>query len=340
MRPMLIQMRDDPEIDLDLLVCGMHLSDKFGHTVDEVKQDFNPIEIDKGDDLGDYFTAQGPDIFLLYGDREESLFAATIALDCNIPIGHIQGGDRTGTQDDTRRHMLSKAANVHFVSTQEAADRLFLMNEGGARVFVVGDSHIDPIAARDYASWWNVKKFIGPLVHPHTPLIILQHPEPTASTSFHDQIYPTLTAVKDEPRDKIVIYPCSDRGCDEFIEEIEAYRGVGGFHIFRNLPSRIFLGLLNHALCIVGNSSCGIIEAPYLNVPAVNIGARQYGRLQCGNVLDVGYDTPAIREAIQQAENMTAINWKLRYGNGSTGKLLVSILKNLNKALLEPKYKS
>src|ERR1700689_768677 len=197
MKPMLRLLRDDPAFELQLVVTDQHVSERFGRTVQEIETEFPvaaAVDMDQKDDkpesraralgiclqgMADTLARLKPDLCVPYGDRGEVLAAATAATALNIPIAHIQGGDISGSQDEIIRHAVTKLSHLHFPSTEESAERIRRMGEEDWRIHVVGDNHIDLIAAGEYAQPAEVMRELGlDLTHP--VIVVLQHSETTA----------------------------------------------------------------------------------------------------------------------------------------------------------------
>lgn len=344
MRPMLRLIRDDPDLELEIVATDMHLKTEFGFTIDEINEEFDGLvgEIyvkgrTKGNELGEILTrlsdimsADRPDVLVLMGDRGETLAAAIAATQFNIPIAHIQGGDITGGIDNPQRNAISKLAHVHFTSCRQSTEWLLRMNERHCRIHEVGDLHVDPIVAGgiEEPSW--VSELTKPVV------IVLQHPDTLSPDTSYNEMNKTLEAVSSNGLSPVVIYPCSDQGYKGTIKSIKWWCGSGtgriGNHcvVTKNLKSPEFLGLMSTVSVIVGNSSAGIIEAPYFGLRAVDIGYRQYGRLSCDLTKWVPHDSDLIAQAIR--ESIDAGSGKVNntlYGDGHAGERVVKVLKEL-----------
>ena len=339
MKPMLRLMRDDPFFELDLVACDMHTDPRFGETVREAEADFDVSKIggitggDRPQVLGyiaEVFARRmkrkRPDLLMLYGDRGESLAAATVATEMCIPIAHLQGGDRSGTMDNRRRHAISMLSDLHFVSNEQSRNNLYGIIHG---IHVVGDSHLDPIFDGDFETMDYIHSCYLDL-DPDKPIyIILFHPDPTDPRDDNLIFRNIMDAVDDLERQFVIIYPCSDPGWEKLVKAINWFRGHENIQIHKNLPSRTFLGLMNCADMIIGNSSAGIIEAPYMDLVALNIGNRQKGRLQSNNVINCGHTIQEIKSCFELAEHLGRQHYPYEklYGNGATGKRIVNILK-------------
>ena len=347
MLPTLNAIREHPDLELSVYPCDQHLQEKFGRTVEEVNDSF-PIVIGRG---GEYTTASGRlhymgdllgsltdflvrrktegipyDILLLIGDRLESLIGAIAAHNLGIPIAHVQAGDITGGVDNAQRWAISWMSTWLFTSNRQAHDLCFDRLHGinmSKWVYNVGDVHIDRLIQEMGSSVNIVQNYI----------VLLQHPDTLQPDNSAKQLGQTLIALRRfQPEYGIVsIYPCSDQGHAPMIEMLEAKVEAKrpGWVVHKNLPHGEFITLLEHASCLVGNSSCGVIEAPYLNTPVVNIGDRQRGRLTSGKVYHAKHDAEEIRNSIEAASFSSASpRFEPLYGDGTAYKQIVEVLAN------------
>ncbi len=360
LRPILRRINDHPDLELYLIVTGMHLSDEFGYTVAEIEKDnFNVYarlntlnKDDTGAGMSRYigstilklsgiFEDLKPDMLLLLGDRGEMLAGAIVAACMNILIAHIHGGETSGSVDEGFRHAISKLAHLHFVATEDSKQKLISMGEDPSRIFVVGAPGLDDI----------FKELIPPQelsikyqLDISKPIILLvQHPVVTEAEEAPDQIRETLEAIAELKFQTIVIYPNADAGGRRMIEIIKEYEGKYPFiRAYKSLPRRDYLSLMSIATVMVGNSSSGIIEAPSFGLPVINIGTRQKGRLRAGNVIDVGYNKEEIKRAIIKAIYDKDFRNKVKtiknpWGDGKASERIVSVLASIkiDKNLLQ-----
>lgn len=318
MAPTMEAIARHPGMRVSVLVTDQHLYGRFGRTVSEVEARFPiaaMIDMEQQGDAGcdraraigvcltkaaDVLAALAPDILLVIGDRGEVLAACIAAHNVRIPIAHVQGGDVSGSLDEPVRHAVTKLAHIHFVSTQGSARRVLRMGEEEWRVHVVGDPHIDQFMLNRLTPRAELRsRYNLPEGEPF--LIVLQHPDSTEPHQSRPQMAETVAAVLSFGLRTLLIYPCSDQGFEGVIAEIEAVRDRPGVSVHQNIPAEDFAGLEAMAGCLVGNSSAGLVEAPYVGLPAVNIGDRQRGREHAANVLHVPQDRCRIREAIGRA---------------------------------------
>ena len=352
-----------PELELCLIVTGMHLSHEFGYTIDDIKKDGFPIisELDvllSGDSRTSMSTSTGlciiklsqtfeqikPDFLLIEGDRWEALSAAISASFMNIPIAHVSGGDITegGCIDDSVRHAITKFAHIHFPGTQLSAERILNMGEEIWRVHMVGDPGNDlqnfkPIDSQELERIFNIK-----LNYPL--LLVIQHPVTSEIENILDHMRITMDAVAELGLQTIVIYPNADSGGRLAIEVIKEYSNCSNLRIYKSLNRDTYLSLVSVSSVIVGNSSSGIVESPFFKVPAVNIGTRQEGRERSNNVIDVGYDKLEIISAIEKALfddkfKETVNSCPNPYASEDTGVKITSLLSEIevNNKLLNKK---
>jgi GDP/UDP-N,N'-diacetylbacillosamine 2-epimerase (hydrolysing) len=347
MKPMLRALANNPDVELQLVATDQHLDPRFGCTILEVIGEFQiagQVPMRQRDDSGaaraealgncvigmaQLFEKLRPDLCVLYGDRGESLATALVATTMNVPIAHIQGGDVSGSVDEWMRHAITKLAQIHFPSVATSADRIARMGEEEWRIHTVGDSHLDCIAAGEYADAAAVaKEFDLDISQP--VLVVLQHSETTAPADAYAQMHQTLLAVRDTGHQAVVIYPCSDVGYDGIIRAIRELGCGPQFRIRQNIAAPLFLGLLKVSAVLIGNSSAGLIETPTLHIPAINIGRRQAGRLCAENVIHIDHDRRSIAAAIETALSPAfrdvVAGCSQPYGNGRTGEQIAGIL--------------
>ncbi len=347
MAPTMQAIQDHPDLEMALVVTDQHLYDRFGRTVNEVEARF-PVAgaIDMGQ-VGDSNEARAeavgrclersvavlrdiaPDILLVIGDRGEVFAACIAAHNMRIAIAHVQGGDVSGSLDEPVRHAITKLAHIHFPSTAASAERIRRMGEEPERIHVVGDTHIDQILAGEATPAETLRERYGLDGSPY--LLVLQHSDSTVPHDSAAQMRETLAAVEASGLRSLLVYPCSDQGFEGIIETIESARGRPQLSVHRNIPAPDFIGLQQGAVALVGNSSAGLIEAPYFNLPAINVGDRQIGRERTANVIDVGYERGAIAAAIERALNDDAFRAAMRetappFGDGTAHRRITEVL--------------
>jgi UDP-N-acetylglucosamine 2-epimerase (non-hydrolysing)/GDP/UDP-N,N'-diacetylbacillosamine 2-epimerase (hydrolysing) len=309
----------DLGVDLRVIVTDMHLSEAFGRTISEVNtwvQHVYEVPMDQTDGrpvsratalgralsgIAQVLDELRPDVLMVLGDRGETIATAVAALHLGIPIAHIQGGDVSGNVDEAIRHAITKMAHLHFPASEESAERIRRMGEEPWRIQVVGDPHIDGIVSGRYTPGPEVRRKYR--IDAQEPfLLVLFHPETLADAAIsRDSMISIMRTVATRRMRTLVVYPCSDHGYEGIVEAIEAHSGAHWISIHRNIEAVDFWGLQSVAAALIGNSSAGLIEAPYFNLPAVNVGRRQEGRLRWANVIDTSAEPAALEASLAKA---------------------------------------
>lgn len=359
-------IRMDKELELRLLVGGMHLSPEFGNTVTDIESDGfeiaakiemllssdSPEGVAKSIGLGVLGFAQAyadvrPDLLLLLGDRFEMLSAAVAALPYGMPIAHIHGGESTeGAMDEAIRHSITKMSHLHFASTEAYAKRIIQMGEEPWRVTISGAPSLDNLAKIPLLKKEALEERFGFSLKDKT-LLVTYHPvtsEPEDTTHHVEEL---LAALKESGFALIFTSPNADHQGRSILQKIQDFV----LHHPRawfvaNLGQQGYFSLMGQVAAMVGNSSSGMIEAASFGLPVVNIGSRQRGRVHGQNVLNVGYERKEISEGIRRATQppfkLGLANMKNPYGEGQAAEKIVSKLKNvpLNRELIVKRFHS
>jgi UDP-hydrolysing UDP-N-acetyl-D-glucosamine 2-epimerase len=344
--PILDEAQRSPALEARLLVTAMHLDARFGATVEEVRRSGHVIAAEvactPGGDtraemagaigqavigMAPVLHAERPDWLLVLGDRGEQLAAALAALHVGMPVAHLHGGEVTrGAVDDTVRDLVSRIAHLHLAATEEAARRLEAIGEEGWRIHPVGAPGLDRLrseAAGDLAAL-RERHDLPP---DGAYLLVIQHPETVGEEHGADDLGTTLRAVRSSGLPALVVYPNADAGGRAMLERLAHEPGI---RAVPSLPRSDYATLLAGAAALLGNSSSGIIEAPLLGVPAVNIGMRQAGRTRGDNVIDVTADAGAIAAAIRRATDpafRAALSRTSPYGTGDAAPRILDLLQ-------------
>lgn len=351
MRDTLIAVRDMPELELSIVVTGMHLSEKYGNTVADIEAAGLPVsamvEVDSGDATGatmarnlgsmlvgfvDVFEQLAPDLVLVLGDRGEMLAGALAAVHLNIPVAHIHGGERSGTVDESIRHAISKLAHFHMVATADARERLVRMGERAADVYVTGAPGLDGMAALVERSRQELMLEAG--LEPGRPVaLMVYHPVLQETQVAIAGAAAILDALQARGIQVIALKPNSDAGSDGIRALLEARLNEPYLRVVTHFPRTSFISWMAAADLMIGNSSAGIIEAASFGTPVVNIGSRQNLRERNANVIDVAVETNAISAAIEQALAHGRFEIRNVYGDGQAVARIANLLCNLS---LEP----
>lgn len=357
-RPLIKMMYKSTIIEPKILVTNMHLLSQFGDTIKEFEKDsilvnykiymaldgYTNVTMTKS--LGvfmlsfsDIIENQRPDFILLAGDRGEQLIAAIVGAHANIPVAHIQAGEISGNIDGVTRHAIARFAHIHFTANEDAEKRLIKMGEDPFRIFNVGAPQLDEFAQNEIILKEEILNTFS-LKLDKSIIVVVQHPVTEQANLAFQQMEATLKAVKSFNAQTVIIYPNNDAGSIAIQKCIHENRNID-FKVVKNLSREEYGGLLNIADVLVGNSSSGIIEAPFFKLPTVNIGRRQKGRFRGQNVIDVVEHNEnkiktAIKRALSEEFRDTLKNMKGPYGDGHSSEKILEILKaiSINEKLL------
>ena len=364
-KTVLESVRNHPNLELQLVVGASALLERYGPAIKVIEGDgFNPdavvhmvvegenlVTTAKSTGLGvvelaTIFDNLKPDVVVSVADRYETIATAIAASYLNITVAHVQGGEVTGSIDEKVRHAVTKLSNLHFVSNQQAADRVIRMGEDPNTVFSTGCPSVD-LAARvliEGQNNFNPFDHYGGVGHQFDLqdgyLVVMQHPVTTEYEDSLHQINETLAAIEELAYPTFWFWPNVDAGSDRISKGIRHFRethDVPFLYFFKNLTPEDFLRLMIGSNCMVGNSSVSIREASFLGVPAVNIGTRQAGRDRGPNIIDTGYAAEEILQAIKQHLNNGSYSSSELYGDGKSGQRIADILAeqplNIDKRL-------
>lgn len=363
LRGMLKELRDMDDIDLKVIVCGMHLLPKFGETWRAIENDGFPIaaKIDlqldddraetvaRGTGIGvvgfsETLPVLAPDLLVALGDRFEILSAAVAATLLNIPIAHIHGGEVTaGAFDDAIRHAITKMACLHFVAAEPYRRRVIQMGEKPEFVFNVGAPGLDEAAAAPALDQPALFQALG-IGGPDRFLLVTLHPT-TARPEADAAIVAALLGALASIEDRTIIFTGVNadpghRTIDDAIRGFVAARSSRA-HIFTSLGSERYWAALRLADAVVGNSSSGILEAPAVGTPSVNIGDRQLGRLRAPSIIDCPAEQPAIIAALRcvlDGRFHPDASDEPPYGRGGASKKIAGIIRSIDLKRAFPKH--
>lgn len=368
---LLHDLRTAADLELQLVVTGMHLSPEFGLTVGQIEADgfvvARRVEMLLSSDtaggvaksiglgvmgMSDALEALRPDIVVVLGDRFEILAAAQACLVHNIPLAHIAGGDTTeGAFDESIRHAITKMAHLHFVTTDDAARRVRQLGEDPAHIYVVGSPGLDHLRREPLLDRAALEASLGARLGTHNVLVTF-HPvtlEPGESARQFDELCAVLDEVI-EDRDGIVgddtilwcTRPNADTGGRALITALDAWaaKHPDRVRVHTSLGQRRYLSLMSICDVVVGNSSSGLYEAPSFQVPTVDIGDRQRGRLAAPSVIRCEPERASIRAALQQAMALDCSAVVNPYGDGAASARIIDVLRRMppSSALLKKHF--
>ena len=365
LKPLILKLKNLTEFETSIVVTGAHLSPEFGLTYLEIERD--GIDVDKKIEIllsadtpsaisksmglamisfADYFAETEPDLLVILGDRYESLAVGAVAMNQNIPIAHLHGGEATeGAVDEAYRHALTKMSHLHFTSTERYKERVIQLGEEPSRVFNVGALGVENIMSLDLMD----KKALGhsidrPLDRPYA--VVTYHPvtlDPTASEHQMKQVLDALSEHKE--LDYIITKGNSDAHGRIINKMIDDYALENdNVSVFTSLGVLRYLSAVKHSALVIGNSSSGIIEVPSFGIPTVNIGDRQKGRIQAESILNCPANRMDISNAITQVQSesfralaASAVN---PYGKtGTSQRICDELVRCLNSDTIDLKKK-
>ncbi|WWW11951.1 UDP-N-acetylglucosamine 2-epimerase [Arcobacter cryaerophilus gv. pseudocryaerophilus] len=350
---LLKEIEADKELELQVIVTGMHLSPEFGLTYKEIEKEFSvnkkiemllssdtSIGISKSMGLAQISFAESydelkPDIVIVLGDRYEIFSATSVAMIARIPIAHIHGGEKTeGAFDESIRHSITKMSHLHFTATEEYKNRVIQLGEDPSRVFNVGGMGIENIKRLKLLSEDEFEKSIEFKLNIKNILVTF-HPVTLENSTAKKQFQQLLDAI-DELEDTNIIFTKANSDTDgrvinQMIDEYVTKNSHKSI-VFTSLGQLRYLSALQYVDAVVGNSSSGLAEAPSFKIGTINIGDRQKGRIKASSVIDCEPNKDSILnsfEKLYSKEFQEALKTTINpYGSGCASKKIVEILKS------------
>ena len=354
LKSLMQEINKDNDLELYLIVSGMHLSPEFGMTYKEIEEDGfeinakvemllssdSPAGISKSIGLGvigfaDEFQRADLDMLILLGDRYEALAAAVAAMIMRIPISHLHGGELTeGLIDEGIRHSITKMSYLHFTSTEEYRRRVIQLGENPERVFCVGAIGVENIKKINLMTKEELERSIHFEIDENT-VIVTYHPVTLENNTVEEQFLNLLEVLDRNPKIRMIFTKANadtnGRIVNELIDKYAAQNSERAC-AFMSLGQKRYLSALKYCRIVIGNSSSGIIEAPSFGKPIINIGDRQKGRICADSVINCGYTQQEIQQAMETAlteefENK-ARNCRNPYEKENTAANIISVIKD------------
>ncbi|MBW1766061.1 MAG: UDP-N-acetylglucosamine 2-epimerase (hydrolyzing) [Deltaproteobacteria bacterium] len=345
-------IEDHPQLELQLVVSASALLERFGKVINIIEKDGFEVDarvyiVIEGEtpttmakstglaivELSTIFENLRPDIVLTVADRYETIATAIAASYMNIPLAHTQGGEVTGSIDESVRHAVTKLAHIHFPATELSRQRLIKMGENPDTIFCTGCPSLDIIHNLDLSieeDFFDKYAGVGDRIDFSKPyLVILQHPVTTEYSEGREQIFETLLAVQEFGMQVACLWPNADAGSEDVSKGIRVFREnvrPKDFHFFKNFAPEDYARFIYNSKCLIGNSSSGIRECALLGIPVVNIGTRQQGRERAKNVMDAGYSKEDIKRAVRKQVDNGLYEPDYLYGDGQAGGKIADIL--------------
>lgn len=350
-------LKKKKKVDLKIILGASAILEKFGklektlsndkikihHKINTIIEGETPLTMAKSTglaviEISSIFADLKPDIVVTIADRFETMATAIAASYMNIILAHTQGGEITGSIDESVRHAITKLSHIHFASSKIAYKNIIHLGEDKKNVFLSGCPSLD--LAKKFPKKIDdnlLKKYNGvgkKFNLKEKYIVVMQHPVTTEYGDGFKQINETIKAVSKLNFPTIWLWPNVDAGSDEVSKGLRVYREKNidsKIFFIKNFTAEDYLSVIYNCSCLIGNSSSAIREGGFLGVPAVNIGTRQTGREVGKNIINVDYDEKKILKAIdkQLKRNKKFPSSKI-YGDGNAGKYIASILSNLN----------
>ena len=350
-KPIIKLIQKDKKLDYQLIVTGLHLVKKYGYTINEINKDkfkifskfkmFDNEYFIKNDgaemvraigkvflNISHLLKKSKPDLILSGFDIAANFAISVAGAHMNIPVAHIQGGEVSGTIDESIRHATSKFSNFHFTANKETKNRLIKLGEIPKNIFPVGCPSIDALLSENLINKKLIKKKFKINLDENF-LVIIQHPV-TSEQDTLSQINKTLSVIKNSKMQHLVVFPNNDSGSKKILQEIKKTN----LNYVPTLTLSEYRTLLSGKMILLGNSSSGIHEAASFKVPVINIGSRQSGRLKPKNVINVNYSKKEIEKAIKKVKGQNFYkkikNIKNPYGDGKSALKIIKVIKKLD----------
>ena len=337
-------VNDSDQFEAHIFATGMHMLSRYGSTYKEIIKDGfpniytfvnqntnTPMDLALSNTItgfSNYIAELKPIAIVVHGDRLEALAGAIVGALNNIRVFHIEGGEVSGTIDESIRHAITKFSHYHFVANETAKKRIMQLGEPEENIFIFGSPDIDIMHSDKLPTLDMVKSYYNITFDNYS--IVLYHPVTTETSSLAHNVKCLVDTLMQSNRNYVVIYPNNDYGNEIILQEYERLSGNPHFRLFPSMRFEYFLTLLKNADSIIGNSSSGIREACIYGIPALDLGNRQEGRYRpdCFSHIHHANETDSnlidiLQDAIASKSNLTP---QSHFGNGNSDKLFLNIL--------------
>ncbi|WP_050183306.1 UDP-N-acetylglucosamine 2-epimerase [Domibacillus robiginosus] len=338
------QVEVSERFELHIFVTGMHMLSKYGSTWKEIDKDgFKNIYhfINQKSNsymdtalsntilgLSNYVHELKPDMIIIHGDRLEALAGAIVGAFNNIKVAHIEGGEVSGTIDESIRHAITKFSHIHLVSNEEAKKRVVQLGEKEESIFIIGSPDIDIMVSDNLPTIEQVKERYE--IDFEDYAILMYHPVTTEVSKLQNNVKHLVDSVLHSNKNYVVIYPNNDEGSSIILNEYNRFQHNVNFKIFPSMRFEYFLTLLKNCEFMIGNSSAGVRETGVYNIPSIDIGNRQEGRYDINklrNIIHVNEDKDKILGAISRVEDTKKVKTlDQAFGNGKSDEKFIEML--------------
>lgn len=352
MKPLMVEIEENDKYECHIFITGMHTLKEFGDTKTEILKDgfintqtyMNQI-IEEPMDLvlantingfSRYIRELKPDLIIIHGDRVEALAGAISGAINNILVAHIEGGELSGTIDESIRHSISKLSHIHFVSNKDARNRLIQLGENEASIFVIGSPDIDLIVQKSSLDIDKIKERYDIEFEKYG--VLMYHPVTTEVDNLRAKVREVVSAVIESNRNYVVINPNNDHGYNIILDEYKRFNEYDNIKRYPSIRFEFFIELLRNADFIIGNSSAGIHEAPVIGLPSINIGSRQRNRYSYETIISVTDTKKEILKAMDKALKLEVTKRSNYFGDGNSRTNFIAIIED-EKIWNTPKQK-
>lgn len=342
MKPLMCVIEENEIFECHIFITGMHTLKEFGDTKSEIINDkFSNIQvymnqiIEEPMDLVLANTINGfsryvrelqPEMIVVHGDRVEALAGAIVGAINNILVAHIEGGEVSGTIDESIRHSISKLAHIHFVSNEDARLRLIQLGEEESSIFVIGSPDIDILMSKSSINFELIKERYDIAFNNYA--VLMYHPVTTKIDCLRHDIKELVDAIIESGDNYIVIYPNNDHGYNIILEEYSRIKQGDKIKIYPSIRFEFFIEILRNCQYLIGNSSAGIHEAPVIGIPSINIGIRQNNRFSYETIINVNDDKIEIINAIKKAKKINSTKKSDYFGKGNSRENFLNVMLN------------
>jgi UDP-N-acetylglucosamine 2-epimerase (hydrolysing) len=334
-------VEDHTDFEPYIFVTGMHLLHEYGYTLievercgfkniatfhnhtDEATMDLTLAKTING--FSEYIKEVKPDLIVVHGDRVEALAGAIVGSLNNILVAHIEGGELSGTIDELIRHSVSKLSHIHYTSNNDAKKRLIQMGEIEPSIFTIGSPDVDIMFSNNLPNLEEVKRYYQ--IDFDAYAVAMYHPVTTEIDTIKAKANQFVDALIESGKNYVVIYPNNDLGSKHIIKAYEKLQNNSRFKVFPSIRFEYFLTLLKKSKFIIGNSSAGVREAPYYDIPTINIGNRQLNRASSSKIINVSCEKAVILKAFTNLSQVNAESAKT-FGKGNSAKLFLDSLES------------
>lgn len=340
-KPLIGKIENSKFFQCYIFATGMHTLSKYGNTIEEIKKErykniyayINQNDTDKMDIIlsntilgfSHYISELCPDMIVVHGDRVEALAGAIVGSLNNILVSHIEGGELSGTIDETMRHAITKLSHIHFVANTIAKKRLIQLGENKNHIFIIGSPDIDIMLSNKLPTLDFAKKRYD--INFNSYALFIYHPVTTELNKIENNITNTINALIKSNKKYIALFPNNDMGSNTILKECKRFENNPNFKMFPSIRFEYFLTLLKNSSFIIGNSSAGIREAPIYGVPTINLGTRQQGRTINKQVININEKEDLIIKTIENIGNKKIKSVK-EFGEGNSCEKFYETLLN------------